>query len=97
MVAVVTAAKQVGAVLVPIAANIQQAAQVDGASGITQYHVSATDPLKIHGFAAADTPAGRAARGQIVDFVSAIWKGGQPRIAVPASCPGGSCDFSKQP
>ena len=95
MVAVVTGAKQVGAVLVPIAANIAPAAEVDGASGITQYRVTSTDPLKVHGFAAQDTPAGRAARSQIVDFVSAIWMDGKAKITVPAGCIGGSCDFGK--
>jgi len=94
MVAVVTGAKQVGAVLVPIAAQISPAAEVDGASGITQYRVTATEPLQIHGFAAADTPAGRAARAQIVDFVNAIWVSGKPKITVPAGCKNGSCDFS---
>ncbi len=94
MVAVVTGAKQVGAVLVPIAANIPPATEVTGASGITQYLVSAKDPLKIHGFAAQDTAAGRAARSQIVDFVSTLWTSGTPKITVPAGCVGGSCDFS---
>ena len=95
MVAVVTGAKQVGAVLVPIAANIPPASEVDGTSGITQYHVTSTDPLKVHGFAAQDTPAGQAARSQITDFVSSVWTSAQPKITIPAGCLGGSCDFSK--
>jgi hypothetical protein len=93
MVAVVTGATQVGAVLVPIAAGIPTASEVDGASGITQYHVSATDPFDIHGFASRSTPAGDAARAQIASFVASIWAGA-PKITVPAGCTGGSCDFT---
>ena len=97
MVAVVTAAKQVGAELVPIAAKIPLASEVEGASAITQYKVAATGAYDIHGFAGRDTPAGRAARSQIVDFVSSIWRDGKAKITVPSTCPSGSCDFSKGP
>ncbi len=93
MVAVVTDATQVGAVLVPIAAGIPTAAEVAGKSGITQYHVVSSDPFDVHGFAAQDTPAGNAARSQIAAFVSSVMAGA-PVITVPAGCPGGSCDFS---
>lgn len=96
MVAVVTGAKQIGAVLVPIAAGIPQATQVVGAaSAITQYKVISSDPLLIHGFAAQNTPAGDAARSQIAAFVQSIYAG-SPTITVPAGCTGGSCDFSGQ-
>lgn len=93
MVAVVTSAKQVGAVLVPIAAGIPQAAETTGESAITQFRVASTDPYQIHGFADTNTPAGMAAREQIAAFVSSAWAG-KPTITVPASCPSASCDFS---
>lgn len=93
MVAVVTGAKQVGAVLVPIAAKIPLATEVEGGSAITQYRVTSKDPYDVHGFAAEDTPAGNAARQQIVDFTSAIWTTGKAKITVPAGCASGSCDF----
>lgn len=93
MVAVVTDAKQVGATLVPIAAGIAAATQVEGASAITQYRVASTDAYEIHGFAATNTPAGMAARAQIASFVTSVWAGA-PKITVPASCPNGSCDFT---
>jgi hypothetical protein len=94
MVAVVTSATQVGAVLVPIAAGIPQATQVAGASAITQYEVTSSDPYDIHGFAAQDTPAGTAARAQIQAFVTSVWNGA-PLITVPAGCPAGNCNFSQ--
>jgi hypothetical protein len=93
MVAVVTHATQVGAVLVPIAAGIPDASEVDGKSGITQYHVTSTDPFAIHGFAATNTPAGAAARAQIAAFAASIYSG-SPKITVPAGCANGSCDFT---
>jgi hypothetical protein len=94
MVAVVTGATQVGKVLVPIAAGIPTANEVDGASGITQYHVTSSDPYDVHGFAAQSTPAGDAARSQIQSFVTSVWAG-KPQITIPAGCTGGSCDFSQ--
>ncbi len=93
MVAVVTNATQVGAVLVPIAAGIPTATQVSGASGITQYHVTSSDPFDIHGFAAQSTPAGAAARAQIASFVQSIYTG-TSQITIPAGCTNGSCDFT---
>jgi hypothetical protein len=95
MVAVVTAAKQVGAVIVPIAAGIPTATQVTGGSAITQYEVTSDDPYAIHGFAGQATPAGDAARAQIAAFVSSIWSG-TPTITVPSGCTNGSCNFSTQ-
>jgi len=97
MVAVVTSAQQVGAELVPIAAKLPLAREVIGGSAITQYRVAATGAYDIHGFAGKDTPAGRAARAQIVDFVGSIWNSGQAKITVPAGCANGSCDFRMSP
>jgi hypothetical protein len=97
MVAVVTTAQQVGAELVPIPAQIQRATEVSRGSAITQYKVGDTGAYDIHGFAGRDTPAGRAARSQIVDFVQSIWQTGAAKITVPAACTGGSCDFSRRP
>ncbi len=97
MVAVVTGAKQVGAELSPIAAQIPRASEVSQGSAITQYKVGDTGAYDIHGFAGRDTPAGRAARSQIVDFVQSIWQTGSAKITVPFACTGGSCDFSRRP
>lgn len=95
MVAVVTGAKQLGAVLDPVAAGLEAAVAVSGGqSALTQYRVAATQPYRIHGFAADDTPAGRAARQQIADFVRSIWIDGRPAITVPSGCTNRSCDFS---
>jgi hypothetical protein len=95
MVAVVTGATQVGAVLVPIPAGIPTATEVDGKSAITQFEVTSMDPFDIHGFAALDTPAGMAARSQIAAFVQSVYAGA-PKITVPAGCPNGNCNFSGQ-
>jgi hypothetical protein len=91
MVARVTGAIQVGAVLVPIE-GVDTGATVRGASALTQFRVSDTDAIEIHGFAARDTPAANAAQAQIVAFVRSVWAG-VPVIAVPEGCAGGSCDF----
>ena len=93
MVAAVTSAKQVGAVLDPIAAGIPPVPEAAGESAITQFRVDSTDPYKIHGFAGTGTPAGLAARAQISAFVTSVWAGA-PKITVPAGCAKGSCDFS---
>jgi hypothetical protein len=92
LLAVTTGAVQVGKVLVPIA-GVKPVSEADDQSGITQYHVTATDPFDIHGFAARDTPAGIAARDQITTFVQSVWAG-KPVVKVPVGCPGGSCDFT---
>ena len=73
-------------------AGLPHADEVDGASGFTQYAVSDTAAYDVHGFAGRDTPAGRAARDQIAAFVASVWAGA-PKIAIPAGCTGGSCDF----
>lgn len=92
MVAVVTKADQVGAVLSPIA-GVSQVEVADKHTAITQYRVPDTDELDIHGFAARNTPAGDAAREQILSFVKSVLDG-QPKITLPSGCKGGSCDFS---
>jgi hypothetical protein len=92
LLAVTTGAAQVGKILVPIL-GVKGVTESDDQSGITQYHVTATDPFDIHGFAARDTPAGIAAREQITSFVQSVWAGA-PVIKVPVGCPGGSCDFT---
>lgn len=96
MVAHVTQATQVGASLAPLPAPLPTADEVDGASGFTQFAVSDTGAYDIHGFAAADTPAGRAARGQIEAFVRSV-RDGAPVIRAPEGCPKGSCDFRAEP
>ena len=63
---------------------------------ITQFRVPDTDAYDIHGFAARDTPAGRAALGQVTRFLLGAWDG-EPVLAHPEGCsvtPDGSCDFS---
>ena len=92
MAAVVTGADQVGAVLSPILGVSPVDAAV-GQTAITQYRVPDTDELDIHGFAARDTPAGVAAREQILSFLMSVYEK-QPKITVPSGCKGGSCDFT---
>ncbi len=93
MVAQVTSAQLVGAELSPLAAALPQKREVIGGSALTQYRVAQTGAYDVHGFAGRDTPAGRAARAQIVDFVSSIWQTGTAKITVPAACPAERCDF----
>lgn len=96
MVAVATEALHIGAVLAPVT-GLGTADEAIGRSGFTQYRVPNKGIYAVHGFAARDTPGGRAAREQIFDFVRSVWAG-TPRITVPAECrtntPPGSCDFS---
>jgi hypothetical protein len=92
LLAVTTGAVQVGKILVPIA-GVKGVTEADDQSGITQYHVTSTEPFDIHGFAARDTPAGIAARDQITSFVQSVWAGA-PVVKVPVGCPNGSCDFT---
>jgi hypothetical protein len=97
MVAVVSRAQQVGAVLHPIW-EVESAEEAVGASAITQFDTG-YDPAdddniyRIHGFAARGGPAGDAAREQILSFVQSVWEG-EPRITVPTLCPEGRCAFS---
>jgi hypothetical protein len=93
MLSVAVGASQVGAVISPVL-GVSTAPEVTGKSGLTQYKVAETDAYDVHGFAARSGPAGDAAREQITSYLKTVWEG-QPKITVPAACPGGSCDFSK--
>ncbi len=90
--AVSVGAVQLGAVLAPIV-GLPLAEEAVGQSAMTQFRVADTGKYDVHGFAARDTPAGRAAREQITDFFLSI-AAGAPRISVPSGCPDGSCDFA---
>ena len=92
LVAVATGATQIGKVLSPIV-GVSTASVAAGETGVTQYHVTATDPLDIHGFAARDTPAGKAARDQMQSFLVSVYDK-KPAVTLPAACVGGSCDFT---
>lgn len=93
-VALAVDAVQVGAVLVPIPGVEPAKAAAVTESALTQYHVPDPGALEIHGFAARDTPAGKAARDQIRTFVKSALMG-NPETVVPPGCAGGSCDFSE--
>lgn len=93
--------RTLGAALVrPALAPVRGLTEADaaiGRSGLMQFAVSGTGPLDFHGFAARATPAGAAAREQIVSFLMSA-RAGAPRIERPAGCamtPTGTCDFSK--
>lgn len=91
-------ARQLGAVLSPVFGAERATEVIDGVA-LTQYRVPAAtrSALDVHGFAAADGPAGRAAQSQLADFARSVQMGA-PRATVPAGCventPPGSCDFS---
>ena len=93
VVARVTRAVQLGAVLVPIHGVSPASGVSVGATAITQYRVSDPDALDIHGFAARNTPAGAAARDQMTTFLQSVWAGA-PVISLPAGCAESSCDFT---
>jgi len=94
MLAVVADALHIGKVITPII-GLETGTEAVERTALTQFRVPAGgDPLDIHGFAARSGPAGDAAREQITSFVKSAWAG-QAKITVPASCAGGSCDFSK--
>lgn len=71
-------------------------AVTDGA-GLSQYHVPDTGQYDVHGFAARNTPAGDAAREQILHFLTTAWAG-EPEMVHPTLCttvtPTGNCDFT---
>lgn len=69
------------------------AESTEEASGFTQFRVSATRPLDVHGFAARSGPEGDAAREQILTFVRTAWEGAA-RVEIPSACPAMSCDFT---
>lgn len=90
-VAITAGATQVGVPLAVIG-DLPQASSIAGASGITQFRVADIGLYEVHGFAARDTPAGRAAFDQIQLFLASAWAGA-PVIDVPAGCPVTGCDF----
>jgi hypothetical protein len=66
----------------------------DGAT-LTQFWVPDTGQYDVHGFAARNTEAGEAARGQIMQFLRTSWVGAT-EMEFPEGCavtPDGSCDF----
>jgi hypothetical protein len=69
-----------------------------GKSALTEFVVPPGSAYQIHGFAAGDTPAGSAARAQIIAFIQSLWAG-DPTITLPDAClaldPPGTCDFSQ--
>lgn len=94
-VAIVTGAMQVGVPLHPIE-GLADADHVTGASGMTQFQVGDTGLYDVHGFAARDTMAGRAAFDQIQRFLDSAWAG-TPEITTPAGCPASGCVFAAEP
>jgi hypothetical protein len=98
MAAASAGATQVGAVLAELPES-RRANEITSGSALTQYRVPTTvvGPYNVHGFAARETPAGVAAREQIVGFIRSLWSGAM-RVTIPSGCamntPPGSCDFS---
>ncbi len=86
-------ATQVGAPLERLD-DLPMASSTEEQSGFTQYHVTATRPLDVHGFAARSGPEGDAAREQILTFVESAWDHAA-RVEIPSGCAGGSCDFTQ--
>lgn len=91
MAALAAGAAHVGGILEPIV-GIAPAEEVIEGSGITQFRTTGSI-FDIHGFAATDSPAGAAAREQILEFISTAFAGSS-RIAPPPSCPAAGCDFA---
>lgn len=92
MVAATTGARLVGGVLEPIV-GIETADEVIDGTGLTQFRTPETGTFQIHGFADRDTPAGDAAREQILAFLQSAWAG-ESHITPPPSCPASGCDFA---
>ncbi len=94
MLSVAANALHIGKAITPIW-GLETGTEATERTALTQYKVPpGGDALDIHGFAARSGPAGDAARTQITAFIKSAWAG-QAKITVPASCTGGSCDFSK--
>lgn len=73
--------------------TVDSAPEVRGGVGITQYWVPADEPLRVHGFAARDTPAAEAAMEQILHFMHSAWAG-ESEVVLPEACAEtGACDF----
>lgn len=68
---------------------------VTNGATLTQFWVPDTGQYQVHGFAAGNTPAGEAARDQILQFLTTSWAGA-PEMEFPEGCAvtaDGSCDF----
>lgn len=95
--AAASGAVMIGAPIVPVLGV--SSGPYTGGAALTQFRVpaSVTSPLDVHGFGAKGSPAGIAAREQIVSFVQSVWAG-TPTVTVPPTCasntPANSCDFS---
>lgn len=78
--------------------GLERAERVVGRSGYTEFKTSETSATAVHGFAARDSEAGRAARDQIQAFIRTLWDGA-PVIEIPERClentRPGVCDFSE--
>lgn len=100
MVAITSGAQQVGAPLSTVY-GVSPAAgdRVANGVGFTQYRVPSTltGMYDVHGFGARNSPAGVAAREQILAFLQSVWAG-SPVVTLPPSCvrntPANSCDFA---
>ncbi len=96
--AAATNAVQLGAVIAPVERVVPGTAPSTRTT-LTQFRVPAnvTDNYSIHGFAAGDSIAGRAAREQFSAFLLSV-RDGHGTITIPPLCannvPAGSCDFS---
>jgi hypothetical protein len=70
---------------------------VTAGAALEQFRVPDTGKYDVHGFAARRTPAGDAAREQIMEFLDSAWAG-RARMEHPSGCEAltedGSCDFS---
>lgn len=83
--------------LVPVYGLETTTGAVTAGASLTQYRVPDTGQYDVHGFAARDTPAGEAAREQILEFLTTAWDGA-PQMTLPDGCAevtaNGDCDFS---
>lgn len=78
--------------------GLERAELVVGRTGYTEFKTSETSATAVHGFAARDSEAGKAARDQIQAFIRTLWDG-TPVIGIPQRCleaaRPGVCDFSE--
>ncbi|MFO0745004.1 MAG: hypothetical protein U1F43_04910 [Myxococcota bacterium] len=81
--------------LVPVA-GLSQATEARGRTALCEFATVPGSASSIHGFAAGDSPAGQAARAQLIAFVATLWAD-DPVITIPDAClpldPPGLCDF----
>jgi hypothetical protein len=89
-------AVQINPVLQPIHGLDAVDGPVTSGAAMTQFHVPDTGQYDVHGFAAKETPAGDAAREQILEFLVSAWAG-SPVMQHPGGCveatDDGTCDF----